>query len=336
MKRRGIWLAAAGIVAVILGGFFVWRAQPRDLAMTRARIGPAIEIVYATGFVEADQPVSVAARLTAPVTQVLVDEGDRVRRGQPLLVLDDEDQRALLAQASAQSRGSALAERRITALFARGWVTRAARDEAVTTAEAARAGERTARAHVGQSVVRAGIDGIVLKRDVEPGDLATPTRALMLLGDPARTRVTATVDERDVPRVRVGQRALLSSDAWPGRILQGHVRALTPGGDPTERAFRVRLALDDAPALPMGLTLEVNIVTRQQDHAVLIPSTAVAAGHVWLVDAGRARRRAVRTGLNSGTSIEIRSGVPGGALVISNPPADLRDGDRVHAKGGAI
>jgi multidrug efflux pump subunit AcrA (membrane-fusion protein) len=94
MKRVGIWLAAACFLAVILGGFLVWRAQPRDLAMTRARIGPAVEIVYATGFVEADQPVSVAARLTAPVAKVLVDEGDRVRRGQPLLVLDDEDQRA--------------------------------------------------------------------------------------------------------------------------------------------------------------------------------------------------------------------------------------------------
>src|SRR3546814_3027363 len=57
------------------------------------------------------------------------------------------------------------------------------------------------------------IDGLVVKRDVEPGDLAAPSRVLMLLGDPAEMRVTAIVDERDVPRIAVGQSALLSSDA---------------------------------------------------------------------------------------------------------------------------
>lgn len=333
MSRARTWLWLSLVVAALLGGYFIWRAQPRELALARARTGPAVELVYATGFVEADQPVSVAARLTAPVVRVLVDEGDRVRRGQPLLILDDEDQRGLLAQAKAQSRGSQLAEQRIVTLFAQGWVTRAARDEAVTAADAARAAERTARAQVGQNIIRAGIDGIVLKRDVEPGELATPSRVLMLLGDPARIRVTATVDERDVPRVRVGQQALLSSDAWPGRVLRGHVRALTPGGDPTQRAFRVRLTLDQAVALPMGLTLEVNIVTNRVEKAVLVPSGAVSAGHIWVVEAGRAHRRAVRTGLVDRTTTQVRSGVRAGDWIVADPPSDLTEGDHVRAAG---
>ncbi len=332
MSKARNWLWLSVVIAALIGGYLVWRVQPRELAIARARTGPAVELVYATGFVEADQPVSVAARLTAPVIRVLVDEGDRVRRGQPLLILDDEDQRGLLAQARAQSRGSALAERRITTLFAQGWVTRAARDAAVTAADAARAAERTALAHVGQNIIRAGIDGIILKRDVEPGELATPARTLMLLGDPARIRVTATVDERDIPRVRVGQQALMSSDAWPGRVLRGHVRALTPGGDPSQRAFRVRLALDRAPVLPMGLTLEVNIVTGRVEQAVLVPSLAVSAGHIWIVEAGRVHRRTVRTGLVDGTSTEIRSGVRSGDLIIADPPSDLTEGDRVRAR----
>src|SRR3546814_10124962 len=93
-------------------------------------------------------------------------------------------------------------------------------------------------------IFRAGIDGLVVKRDVEPGDLAAPSRVLMLLGDPAEMRVTAIVDERDVPRIAVGQSALLSSDAWPGRGIRGHVRELTPAGDPHLRASRVWLGLD--------------------------------------------------------------------------------------------
>lgn len=330
-----IWVWLLVTLAAAVAGYLVWRSTPRDVVIAHARTGPAVELIYATGFVEADQPVSVAARLTAPVMRVLVDEGDRVRRGQPLLLLDDEDQRGLLAQAKARSRGSALTERRMIALFEQGWVTRASRDQAVAAADADRAAERTADAHVGQNVIRSGIDGVVLKRDVEPGELATPTRTLMLLGDPARIRITATVDERDVARVRAGQRALMSSDAWPGRILRGHVRSVTPGGDPSQRAFRLRVALDQAVSLPIGLTVEVNIIAGKAEHAVLVPSAAVVDDHVWVIEAGRARRKAVRTGLVDNRNTELLSGLATGATVVVNPPADLTEGERVGVKGPA-
>src|SRR3546814_15999137 len=123
------------------------------------------------------------------------------------------------------------------ALYKKGWVTRAARDQTVADAAAARAAERAALARLEQHVIRAGIDGLVVKRDVEPGDLAAPSRVLMLLGDPAEMRVTAIVDERAVPRIAVGQSALLSSDAWPGRGIRGPVRALAPARPPDQRAL---------------------------------------------------------------------------------------------------
>lgn len=309
----------------------MWRAQPREVTVVHARIGPAIELVYATGFVEPEQPVSVAARVTAPVVEVLADEGASVRKGQALLRLDSADQRGQLDQAAAQSRGATLAEQRALALFGEGWVTRAARDEAVAAARAARAAERAARARLDQHVVRAGIDGIVIKRDVEPGDLAVPTRTLMLLGDPNRTRVTATVDERDVPRVHPGQAALLSSDAWPGQVLKGHVRTITPTGDPTQRAFRVRLALDDTKPLPLGMTLEVNIVSRRTDDALLVPRSALSGSAVWVVEDGRARRRAVRLGIMGNNDVQMVSGLSRGEAVIDTP-SGLRDQERVRGQ----
>lgn len=238
----------------------------------------------------------------------------------------------MLARALAERRGAVLDERRARTLFTEGWTTRAARDRAVAAADAARAAEQSARARLSQHVVRAGIDGLVLKRDVEPGDLATPSRVLLLLGDPARIRVTATVDERDVPRLRIGQRALMASDAWPGRIIHGHLRELTPGGDPTQRAFRARLALDDGMALPIGLTLEVNIVTRRAERALLIPVSAIDSDHIWVAAEGRARRRSILAGIAGADEVQIVSGLRSGELVITDPPADLSEGDRVTAR----
>lgn len=333
MRRNRIWLVGAVLLALAaIGAALMWRAQPLVVTLARVRIGPAIELVYATGFVEAQQPVSVQSRITAPVAQVLVEEGSRVHQGQPLFLLADDEQRALLAQAGAQRRAAELKEGRTVTLYRQGWMTRAARDQAVADADAARAAQATALARQDQLVVRAQIDGIVTRRDVYPGELASPTRVLALLGDPARLRITATVDERDIARVSIGQAALMSSDAWPGRTIRATVAEITPTGDPTQRAFRVRLLPAQATDLPLGISLEVNIVTRQDDRALLVPAAAYADGHVWVVADGHARRRAVRAGILGTDSVQILSGLAAGDSVIVTPPAGLADGARVAEK----
>jgi RND family efflux transporter MFP subunit len=329
MKRVALWLLLPALLAAAMGYWLVAGRAPL-VTLAPARIGEAVELVYATGFVEAEHPVSVAARVTAPVREVLADEGHRVARGQPLILLDDAEQRHALQQAAAQRRVALQDERRTLALFAQGWVTRSTRDSAVAAADSARAAEASARARLDQMVVRSGMDGIVLRRDVEPGDLASPSRTLMTLGDPARTRITATVDERDVPRIQPGQAALMSSDAWPGRVLRGQVREVTPGGDPEQRAFRVRLTTDQRVALPLGLTLEVNIVTRRSPRALLVPASAVEDGRVWIVRDGRAHARPVRTGITGSNDIQILSGLSRDEKIVRTPERKLTENMRVR------
>lgn len=333
MPRRAaaIGLAALALVATLaLAGWWLTAGRPITVRTATVTRGPAVELVYATGYVEPAHPVTVSSRVTAPVLAVLVSEGQAVSRGQALVRLDDSEQRALLAQAEADARGRNLAERRVTTLYAQGWMTRAARDEAVSSAQAARAQVSALGARLGQMTMRAGIAGVVLKRDVEPGDLATPGKALLELGDPASARVTATVDERDIVRIHPGQVALLSTDAVPGKVIRGRVSEITPGGDPDQRAFRVRIALDRAAGLPFGLTLEVNIVAQEHAAALLVPVGAVAQGQVWLVRDGRATRRAVRSGITGADRVEILSGLARGDRVVVNPPEGLAEGDRVR------
>lgn len=328
-RARIVWVAIG--VAVLVAAGILWWTRPVAVSVVRPHRGDAAEIAYATGFVEADQPVAVAARLTSPVVAVLVDEDDRVRRGQALVRLDDADLRSALAQARATRVGAVLAERRAITLFAQGWVTRAARDEAVAQGAAARAAERAAADRVGQTVLRAGIDGIVVKRDIEPGELASPARTLLLLGDPQRIRITATLDERDVPQVRVGQRALVSSDAWPGRVLRARVADLTPAGDPEQRAFRARLRLDPPAPLPLGMSVEANIVIRAHSGVLLLPNSAIAGDLVWTIRDGRAVPLRIAIGIRGTQASEVR-GLAADSLVIDAPPATLRAGTRVRAR----
>ena len=161
VKRQFVGLVAGLMLTGAAAGVWVWQDRPLTVAVTPARSGVATDLVYATGYVEALQPVAIASRLTAPVMRVLVAEGDRVRAGQPLVILADDEQRGLLDQAAAQSRSAGQVEARTLALFSQGWVTRAARDKAVADADAARAGRATASARLDQLVVRASADGIV-------------------------------------------------------------------------------------------------------------------------------------------------------------------------------
>jgi len=335
MKNRGLLLVLLVVALAAGAAFLLWRNHPREVEVAAVRSGRAVDLVYATGYVESDQPVSISSRLTAPVTEVLVREGDRVAAGQPLILLDDSEQRGLLEQAAAQRRNAELTEQRTLALYAKGWVTRAARDTAVAAAQSARAAEQAAKARLGQNVIRAGGSGIILKRDVEPGDLAVPSRVLMTFGDPARMRVTATVDERDIMRVKPGQKALMSSDAWRDRVIEGMVRSVTPGGDPNQRSFRVRLGVTQAMELPYGLTLEVNIVTREVDRTLLAPTSAITAGYVWLVEDGRLRKRAVRAGITGPDEVEILSGLRAGDKVVVLPATDMQEGERVRVASAA-
>ncbi|WP_320076707.1 efflux RND transporter periplasmic adaptor subunit [Novosphingobium ovatum] len=330
MKAIVGWTIGIAALGVAGAGLWHWRHQPATVAYARVGAGPAADLVYATGYVEAQQPVSVAARITAPVARILVAEGDRVQAGQVLAILDNTEQQGLLAQAAAQARSAETVERRTVALYRDGWVTGAARDSAVANADAARAARATASARLDQLMVRASAAGVVIKRDVYPGDLATPAKVLFQLGDPKQIRITATVDERDITRVRVGQSALMTSDAFAGRVIRAHVAEVTPAGDPTARAFRVRLLPDEAVSLPMGLTLEVNIIARENAHAVLIPPAAVSGGKVWVVEGGKAHQRAVTLGAAGKENTEVTAGLKVGETVILSPPADLAEGAAVR------
>jgi RND family efflux transporter MFP subunit len=333
MKPRFAYLLVALALVAAAAAAFVWLRRPAEVQGARTTIGRAVEVVYATGFVEPRQPVEAAARVTAPIAEVLAEEGQRVARGQPLVRLEDDEQRQAIAQLAAQTANAEFEERRTLALFNRGFASAAARDRVVTAASAARAAEAVARARLDQFVLRAGIAGVVLRRDAEPGDLATPNRVLFVLGDPALVRITATVDERDIPRVLPGQRALMSSDAFAGKVYGGTVHDITPGGDPEQRAFRVRIWPDAASALPVGLTLEVNVVTREHAGALLVPADAVRDGAVWTARDGRAVRAQVRTGIAGGEKIEVVGGLARGACVLVDPPEALEEGDRLAVKG---
>jgi RND family efflux transporter MFP subunit len=180
--------------------------------------------------------------------------------------------------------------------------------------------------------VRAPSAGLVLRRDAEVGEVVDTPAALFWIGEPKPLRITAEVDEEDIAQIREGQRALLRADAFAGQVLTATVAQITPKGDATRKAYRVRLALPDDTPLMIGMTVEANIVLREAANAVLIPPAALRGDYVFIAQGEVARRRQVTVGVQGPRAVEIRQGLAAGDVVVLDPPQGLKDGQAIRLK----
>jgi RND family efflux transporter MFP subunit len=172
--------------------------------------------------------------------------------------------------------------------------------------------------------------GLIIKRDGERGQFIPAGQAVFFLSCCAPLRVTAEVDEEDIARVKAGQKVVLRADALPGEVLDGRVSEITPKGDPVARSYRVRIELAEPDRFQVGMTVDANLIVAERADALLVPATAVQAGTVWVVEANRVRRQAVRVGVTGSGRTEILGGLAADASLVDSPPADLKEGGRVR------
>ncbi|MFN3524281.1 MAG: efflux RND transporter periplasmic adaptor subunit [Phenylobacterium sp.] len=333
--RRRRWLALSALVLLAIGaaggGWALLR--PPLVRSAVAEVGEAVDAVYASGVVEYVRQADVAPIVTAPIRQVLVVEGQAVRRGQTLAQLDDGPQLGTTLQLEAQAALARASADRATRLYQAGFGAKAAYEDALKTKAAAEAAAASARARLADYVIKAPFDGRVLRREAEPGDLARVGEVLFVVADPTTLRVTADVDERDVGRLAVGQQAVVRADAFADRTFPATVAEITPQGDSTGRTFRARLLLGADSLLKPGMTVETNLVVERRSNAVLVPTAAIKDGAVWTLERDRARRREVVLGAQGAERTEVRQGLRPGERVVLSPPDDLKDGRRVRLQG---
>jgi len=320
------------LLLLAVGAGWLWWTMPPAVAIAMATTGPALRAVYATGSVEPRHWARVGPAVRARVTEVLVVEGERVEEGQPLAHLDDREARHRVEEAEARARFAEDELARTRTLVTRDIASRATLDRAEAEARAVGAAADAARRRLDDYIVRAPSGGVVLRRDVEPGEVVDTPASLFWIGELRPLRITAEVDEEDIAQVSEGQRVLLRADAFAGQVLTATVAQITPKGDATRKAYRVRLALPDDTPLMIGMTVEANIVLRQTDEAVLVPPAAIREGRVFVVRREAIELRPVEVGVQGPRAVEILRGLARGEAVVLNPPANLADGQSVRLR----
>src|ERR1700744_6439154 len=333
LRSLGIAILA---IATAAGGYYAYNnyLNVQTVTTSVATLAPVSEAIYGTGTVEPARWAKVVPLQRRRLVDLCTCEGETVKAGQVLGRQDDAEER------------NALNELQLSYQQAQRDLERAEKDRTKSDAQQKEYEQRWTQAEeyksrisaqqvrIDQMVLRAPLDGMVLRRDGEVGEIVGPTDVLFWVGPPLPVQVVAEVNEEEINRIAVGQKAFLRSEAFPGQALRASVSQITPKGDPTRKTFRVYLLLPSDSPLRIGMSVEVNIIFRDRPSATVVPAEAVANNAVQVINDRRIEKVAVTTGIRGGRNVEIVSGVSRGMAVLSPARPDLPDGTKVRTKPG--
>jgi RND family efflux transporter MFP subunit len=289
-----------------------------------------VEIVYATGGVEPVRWAKVASVIRDRIIDICLCEGKTVAKGDVLVRLDDREVQAGLKELKAREAFLQREMARVSELITRGAATTQAHERAGMDLQTVQGLISVQTEKIADYIIVAPMDGVVLRRDGEIGEIAEVGQILFRVGVPKPLQVVAEVNEEDIPRVALGQKVLFRTDAFPDRQLEGKVNEITPMGDVAAKTFRIKIALPDDTPLKPGMSVEANIVTREKPNALLVPADALRGNAVFVVDGNHVRRREVTVGIRGTRAVEVLSGLQEGERVASPAATDLTDGARVR------
>lgn len=316
LTNRRLWLAGALVAtAVALLLFLCFGKEEAGLSYVteQAVTGTLVVKVSATGNLEPTNKVDVGSELSGIVDKVFVDDNARVEKGQVLAILDISKlrdavtkSRANLAAAKAQvmqteatvaeARANLARYRQVAKLSGGKVPSKSEMDTAEANLKRAEANEASARAGVSQAwadlqsdetnlakaSIRSPINGVVLKRSVEPGQtVAASFQAPVLFTlaeDLTKMELQVDVDEADVGQVKVGQKATFTVDAWPGRQYSAVITRVSYGSQEEDGVISYLTVLEvknEDISLRPGMTGTAEITTLTRQTALLVPNAAL-------------------------------------------------------------
>jgi HlyD family secretion protein len=208
-----------------------------------------------------------------------------------------------------------------------------------------------AQTQLENTVIRAPVTGTILDRNVEKGEFVTTGFVgdrgakgyVVSLADLNDLKVELDINQNDFAKLGPKQKGVITTDAFPDRKYDGAIDEVSPEANRQKATVQVKVkVLKPDEYLRPEMNASVAFISPAKPSevgaapakpAIVIPPTAVQGGAVFVVSNGRAVKREVKTGATMAQGVRVEEGLIGGEDLIVNPPADLKDGDRVKAKG---
>jgi membrane fusion protein (multidrug efflux system) len=299
-----------------------------------------IDTIEALGTAQANESVTLTAKVTDVVSSVSFEDGAYVEKGTILLVQANDEQTALLAEARANLDEAASQLRRVRDLYDKRLVPDSELDTARAQADAAKARFDSITARLDDRLVRAPYSGILGFRQVSPGTLLTNNTPITTLDDISIIKLDFSIPETHINDIQPGFRIIAHSDAFPEREFSGEIRTIGSRVDPVTRAVLVRAIVPNAERLLRpGMLLTVKIVTDERMGLVISENALIQTGeetYVFMAGTdGLAHKRPVITGARRYDNVEVIEGLEEGEMIITEGAFKLRDGVPYRMQGQA-
>ncbi|WP_425059336.1 Efflux pump periplasmic linker BepF [Sporomusa carbonis] len=302
-----------------------------------------------TGSVEGETSAIISAKIAGRIEQILVEDGQPVSAGQPLVRLESvELANAVRSSSDAVQRAMANYEnveadyRRYQALYAQNAISKQTLDGAETKLKVAQADLSTAKAALSTaeqqydySVVTAPVSGVVANRAAVIGQVVAAGGPLMSVESIGEVYAVVNIEQKDLGVVKPGMAAEITVDAYPDKVFAGTIEIMNPAAAVANRMYRTKIKIDNREnLLKPGMFVKVSIVTGQPVPVLAVPQAAIfqkqGLYYVYVLENGKAARRQVEIGSVLGDFIEIKTGLADQAQVITSNVNKLKDGDTVQ------
>lgn len=316
------------------------------------------EKLFNTGTIEAWQKINLTPDVGGKIARILVNEGDRVGKGQVLAELDTEattlqlkQAQAALAVAQANFNNAQTNLERMERLSKEKAVSdqqyeqvKLGYDSAKAQLEQAQAAVNLAQHSLDVSILKAPFGGVVASKNAEVGDVINPMMGgfspgsaggVVTLVDFSRVKIRVEVSGADIGRIQKGQTAILRVPTNPGQEFKGTVSVVNLAADPQTKKFGIEVRVDNPDqVLRPGTFGEVVIEVLSHEDALVIPQKAVLENkYVFLAQNGKAARKEITLGLQNTTMVEVTSGIAEGDLVIAEGNFGLEEGAPIEVSG---
>jgi membrane fusion protein, multidrug efflux system len=351
----GVLLIALVTIAVLSSrgqsGSSAPAVAPVAVEVTPVAPATITERVSAVGRVSAASDVRISSETAGRVARVLISVGDRVRAGQPLVIVDDEFKILAVDQAKAQRLAAETQFRKAQGDAERSEHLHASGDVSNTELEAYRLALRSAEAaftsadvalrfaqrQLNDTRIKSPIAGFVVSRSVEVGEMVAPGTEIANVVDLSRIKVRISVAEEDITRLHAGQPATLRVDAQPDRRFEGKVLTIGRKSEsPNGHSYPVEVVVEnrDTDLFKVGMFARVEVRSKTVTGVPAIAKESLvgeeSAPGVFVAENGVARFRPVRLGLRDNDAVQVLEGLRNGELVISFGQKSLADGSPVR------
>lgn len=314
------------------------RAQVPLVEVESPKVQPVYYRLNFTGDIQAVQQAGVYAKVTGTLERVYVDMGASVTRGLLLAQIDTVELAQQCQQAGATYENALLLYRRNKDLFEQNLVARQDLDNADAALKVASANYDAAKTRLSYAFIRAPFSGYITKRFLDPGAVVSTNNAtLFTLQDIDKLKVIINILEKDIPRVKMGMKGIVTVDAFPGKEFVATVVRFSQAVDPSTRTMAVELDIDNRDhLLKPGMFSNVALTVDTHPNAITVPTMAIlkdgGGQYVFTVQRDSALRVPVQTGLELNGSTEILSGLQALLPVIVSGQQFARDHSPVRVE----